>query len=82
MADDIDTGGPLGTPMGQALQRGLGMLFGTAPAKKAGMVTPPKPVAQVAPVQPVQPAPTIMPPISTNSPQNIGTVVDQMVYGK
>lgn len=81
MADDTDTRGPLGTPMGQALQKGLGMLFGTAPAKKAGMVTPPTPVASVKPVTPLT-TPNIAPTMDLNSPQNVMTTVDRMVGGQ
>lgn len=83
MANDmVDTNGPLGSPMGQALQKGLGMLFGMPSTRKTGMVAAPKPVTQATPPQPVQQSPNIMPTMDLNSPNNVMKTVDSMVNGK
>lgn len=81
--DDITTQGPMGSPAGQALQRGMNFFFG---APKKGMVAPvqQKPAAQVTQVQPTPPAPVALPQpsLDTRSAYNVNTVVDRMVSGQ
>jgi len=75
------TQGPLGSPSGQLLQRGMNFLFGV-PQKK-GMVPPTSPVATVKPVQPPAPVqPNIAPTMDLNSPNNVMTAVDRMEAGR
>ena len=81
--DDVTTQGPLGSPTGQMLQKGMNFLFGK-PKQPMGMVAP---VAQqaVKPAQPATPAaPTALPQpsIDTRSGYNVNTYVDRMVEGK
>lgn len=59
----------------------MGFIFPSKPAQKKGMPEVPEKQA-AAPVPPKPAGPTMMPPLDTNSPQNIDTVVDDMVAGK
>jgi len=79
--DDVTTQGPLGSPAGQMLQRGMNFMFGK-PKQPMGMVAP---VAQqaVKPAQPTIPSvsPNIAPAIDLNSPNNVMTTVERMERG-
>jgi len=79
--DDVTTQGPLGSPAGQMLQRGMNFMFGK-PKQPMGMVAP---VAQqaVKPAPPTIPSvsPNIAPTMDLNSPNNVMTTVERMERG-
>jgi len=80
MADEITQQGPLGSPSGQMLQRGMNFLFGKPTAK--GMVQAAhKPVTRAPIQQPAAPkaVPQIAPTMDLNSPNNVMTYVDSML---